>query len=330
MWLGLAGFSPSQREQMAALFSTHGSAGTWCLAPLSDADAWVLAGDKVRVLSESTIAIHAGMPYERTLRLSMADVQRPLAFSAPLPSGFEPACTIDLQATPQAISAVAQLEHLLAPMRTQFALGRAIQQHGERLRQGVFHLASHGRLLAVLNFRTGQAGLAPFARPDLVVDAEWHSRPPAAGEIPLGFQEVTTRQLTWVYVRHTAANLLPDHYRRCVLYYRGPARVPLAWMTDSQLLLQRELADAPGTLAELRQRTGIGTAQLERDLAGLYYASCITSAPKKAAGMVRGRTATSGPADAAAPLLLGDSSLPDTSVRNRREGRTVPAALGLR
>jgi hypothetical protein len=57
-------------------------------------------------------------------------------------------------------------------------------------------------------------------------------------------------------------------------------------MKDAHLLLLRELAQAPGTFAELEQRTGLVGSHLSRPLAALYYVGAITSNPRRASAVV--------------------------------------------
>ncbi len=61
------------------------------------------------------------------------------------------------------------------------------------------------------------------------------------------------------------------------------ARLAPRLLTDSHLLLMRELACAPADFDSLQQRTGLGAPALARDLAALYFVGAITSSRKRAA-----------------------------------------------
>lgn len=326
--LGVVGLTAAERQAVQAFLPEHAGSVDWRLAPtFGQADAWLVAGRQVRVLSPTTIAVYPATPTERLLRLDLPEANRPVAFTSPLPAGLEVACEVDLADRIQLGAALRRLEHWLTPLRARFALGRDVIRYGELLRHGVFHVFWKERLLAVLDFRNGQGAMASFMAPEMMATAEWRRRPGAANEAPPGFLPMSTRELGWTYVRHCEADLLPPAYRARTLFYRGPARVPIQWLDDAQLLLLRELAQQPGSLAELRQRTGLPAERAERALACLYYASCVTSTPAKAARQPQQ------PADRAAPASLPSLASElfegDARFARARPARelTVPAGL---
>lgn len=326
--LGAAGLSPAERAALAEGLAAYDGNVAWQLSAFSDADAWVIAGSKVRVVSENTIAVHPGRPTENLVRLDLADATRPVMFAKPLPDALDAPCKFDLRDRAELASALRDMERWLKALRTKFALGRDVVRHGESLRHGVFHVFWKERLLAVLNFRTGQAGLAAFAAPEMIPEAVWKKRPPSAGELPPGFGYVPTRELAWIYVRHAAADLLPTRYKGCTIYYRGPARVPVNSLSDAQLLILRELAESPGTLRELHHRTALALTEIERSLAGLYYAGCITGTPTKAGALSKPSSASQmSSSQHALADILADGDARALQAPTRRDA-TVPAGLG--
>jgi hypothetical protein len=271
----------------------------WRLAAFADADAWIINGGRVRPLDDEAIRVLPAMPREAILRIQLSDVNRPVAFATPLPMAFEPLCRFNAAIDASIEEMLDRFDRWLQPLRAQFALGREVtaRLHGQK--RGVVHVLREGRLLATIDLRSGVAGVAPDLHPSELRDAQWERRPPASGEPPSTFFSCTVAQLTWTYVRHSDARLLPSRYRYRTIYYRGSPRVPLHWLSDSQLQLLREVATGSCTIEILRQRTALPMEQVEKDLSCLYAASAITTTLAKAA---RRLPAGSGEAPSSLPV----------------------------
>jgi hypothetical protein len=283
LWLGLTGFSSEERARLTTVAERFKGHVRWGLSAFPDADAWLVNGEKVQPVDGGTIRVSPGIPTERMLRLHLRDVNRPIAFAVPVPEGFDPLCRFDLRQERTVSQTLAQLAAWLKPRQAQFTLGREIVRRGAALRHGVFHVSRGDRLLATLNFRNGKVGYARDMAPESLRDALWLKRPPAAADVPPQFIATTAAQLSWTFVRHSEQELLPVRYRTGPVYFRGAPKVPLHWLSDSQLMLLRELNTESGSIPELRQRTGLPLAQIERDLACLYFAAAVTSTRSKAA-----------------------------------------------
>lgn len=326
-WLGLAGFAPDQRAALEAALIRAAAMPQWRVAPFREADAWFVNGAKCRVTPGGNLRVAPGAPNELSVSLDLDGVDRPVAFAEPLAAAdLQPRHRFDAASPPDVQRVLLQIDGWLRFARAQFALGRQVVQLGARLRHGIFHLANRGKLLAVLDFRHGQAALAPQLQPGELRDADWAKRPEGAGAVPSTFLTCSTSQLAWNYVRRTERDLLPPRYREVPVHYRGKPRVPLRWLRDSQLMLLKELASESATLADLCQRTGLPAEQVARDLACLYYALAVTTTPAKAAPCVGGGG--------------GDDSLASSSPQSQAPGGepnpvpyqgdlTVPAVLRL-
>ncbi len=289
LWLGMSGFAPQQRATLEASLARPAGLPRWRTCAFVDADAWWVNGAKVRLLPDGNLKVAAGLPTERALHLDLSEVDRPVAFASPLASSdFEPRCTFDPASEPSMHAVLLQFESWLWLIRAQFVLGAQIIRSGARLRRGIFHVSRGGRLLAVLDFQRAKAAVAPHAHPVDLWEAQWDKRPTGARDLPESFVHLTPAKLAWAYVRRTDRKLLPERYREQTIYYRHVPAVPLRWLRDSQLMLLRELCGEPGTLASLRQSTGLPLDQMEHDLACLYYAGAITTTQAKAAAPMAG------------------------------------------
>jgi hypothetical protein len=281
--LGLSGFGPQQRAGLAAMLKRGPAMPRWRIGEFAGADAWWVNSRSVRMLSAGTLSVLPGLPTEEPIKLNLNDVDRPLAFAAGDSSQqFEPLCTFDPSSGTSIQAVLLQFDAWLRMVRAQFALGGQILRRGVEMRHGIYHLSRNGDLLAVLNFQNGDAGLLPTIHPVDILEAEWARRPEGAGNIPHSFEPATIGQLSWAYVRRTARDMLPSHYRAAVIYYRHIPRVPLGWLQDSHLQLLRHLSTEPCTLQSLRRLTGLPADRLELDLACLYYAGAITTTRAKA------------------------------------------------
>lgn len=323
LWLGISGFAPGQRAALEATLARGDGVPRWRTCAFGDADAWWVNGAKVRLMPGGNLRVAAGLPTEQALNLDLRDVNRPVAFALPLAGeDFEPRCTFDPLSMASAQTVLQQFDQWLWLVRAQFVLGAQIVHRGAALRRGIFHLSHRGRLLAVLDFQHGKGAIAPVIDSADLWQAQWLRRPVGAHDLPPKFFRVTPAQLAWAYVRRSDRDLLPPRYRTETIYYRHVPGVPLRWLRDSQLLLLRELAGESGTIAGLRQRTGLAMAHIEHDLTCLYYANAITTTRSKAAAPVGPRNDSQ---PSSGPGL--DSLLRNDAQAHIGRDLTVPALL---
>jgi hypothetical protein len=280
--LGLAGFSAEQQEELAAML--HGvTSGSWQVGKFAAADAWWLNGARIQVLPDSTIRVASGEPGGRSLHLDLEDVDRPVAFTLPLaPRYFEPLYTFEAGSTQRVAAILEKFEAWLRPLIAQFCLASWIIEQESVLGRGVHHLLANGVLIAVVNMR-GEVGVLPTAGPVDFENASLHCVPSPDNAIPDHLVRSSLSQLMWQFAVRTTRDLLPKRYLTGLVLYRRPPRLPHRMLTDSHLLLLRELAAAPGRFETLQQRTGLGAAALAHELAALYLVGAITTDPKRAA-----------------------------------------------
>lgn len=284
LWLGMSGFAPAQRAALEAWLERPEGLPRWRVCAFGDADAWWVNGAKVRLMPGGNLKVAAGLPTEHALSLNLAEVDRPVAFAAPLPTpDFEPRCAFDPASESSVRAVLLQFDQWLRLVRSQFVLGRLLIDRRSDLGSGVYHVSLGGSLLAVVDFHGGKVALSPGVHPVDLWEAQWQRRPIGAGDLPPNFVCFTPGQLAWTYVRRTDRDMLPPHHRTGTVYYRGVPQVPVGWLQDSQLMLLRELATEPGCIQSLRQRTGLPAALIAQDLTCLYYAGAITTTRAKAA-----------------------------------------------
>jgi hypothetical protein len=311
LWLGMAGFSLEQQARLNAMLAVQPSGWpVWRMSKFAEADAWWVDGSKIRLMRDGTLKISAGHPGESAVQLNLDEVDRPIAFTAPLASTqFEPMYTFNPAAESSVRGVLQQFEGWLRPLRAQFALGAQVIERENSLKPGIYHVSHKGVLLAVMDLHEWQVGISPTVRPVDIEQAHWDKRPPAANDIPERFVRSSLTQLMWAYAQRTSRDVLPRRYRTGPIYFRRSPRVPLRWLKDSQLLLLRELSMAPGSFDVLRQRTGLTDAQLARDLASLYFAGSITSTRSHAStGGSTAREERPAGWPAAAPSPIGPDS----------------------
>lgn len=279
--LGLAGFSVQQKADLAGMLqrSTPGR-HVWQLASFAEADGWWLNGAR-STSSATTIRVAPAIPTERSLHINMQDVDRPIGFSVPV--AFEPPSpgyTFDAASLSSINQVLEKFESWLQPVAAQFLLAGRIIEQETVIGNGVYHVMLNGSLIAVVNMQ-GDIGVLASAGPADFDDAIW-VRQPGPTAIPESFVRTTLSELMWQYAIRTSRDVLPKRYRAGLLYFRRPPRLPQRFLTDSHLLLIRELSIGAGTFADLQQRTGMGAAPLARVLAALYLVGSITSNAKRA------------------------------------------------
>jgi hypothetical protein len=284
--LGMAGFDAGQRAAIAGSLKRPGSNPRWRLTRFGEADAWLVNGTNVELADEENVRILPALSTEEAVDLNLSEVDRPVAFALPVtPPDFEPRCTFDAGSEASIHGVLLQFETWLRLVRARFVLGSHIVRLGSQLRHGIFHVSKGGQLLAVLDFRSGKAGVSPKAHPVDLNEAHWDQRPIRAADIPSHFIATSPAELTWTYVQRTDRDMLPPRYRTETVYFRKAPKVPLRWLHDSQLAVLRELTAEPGSFADLPRRTGFDPGQINHDLTCLYYAGAITTTRAKASSV---------------------------------------------
>jgi hypothetical protein len=332
--LGLAGFSAQQVAELDALLRRSAPGRyIWQIGHFSDADAWWLNGSRVQRVAENTIRVVPAIPTERSLQLNMEEVDRPIGFGLPLACApSEPHYTFD-PASPASVNQVLEkFESWLQPVAAQFSLAARIIEQESVLGCASYQVVLNGRLLAVVNM-LGDIGVLPSAGPADFDDAMWVRQPGKSG-IPESFVRTSLSELMWQYALRTTRDVLPKRYRTGLLYFRRPPHLPQRLLSDSHLLVMRELSAGAGVFADLQQRTGMAAQALARILAALYLVGTITSNPKRASvttvGAVRDDVEPSvGIQHSIAPSGLDGESVPATQPPRRRRlvDFTLPVPL---
>jgi hypothetical protein len=327
--LGLAGFSAEQQDRLNFLLQ-QASSSTWQIGKFADADAWWVNGARVQVLLDSTIRIASGKPDGRSLHLDLQDVDRPVAFTLPLASRqFDPLCTFQADSLSSVGAVLEKFEAWVRPLVAQFCLASRILEQESVLGPGIHRVSADGVLIGVVNMR-GETGVLPTAGPIDFENAMFDRPASSDSAIPEHFVRSSLSHLMWQFAVRTRRDVLPARYRTGSLYFRRPPRLPPRLMTDSHLLLLRELACAPGDFEALQQRTGLGSLALARDLAALYLVGAITSNARRAAP-VPARRASDAAHSQQHSVPSGMDPEPLVSLpRKAFADLTAPAAIGPR
>lgn len=285
------------------------------------ADAWLIHGAAVEVLGRDALVIRHPHGTGERLTLNRAEVDRPLAFSTPLPDGFVSAEFFDADDEASVRQRLQRFEAWLRPLRTQFALGAQLVERIASYKGGVVHLTHENKLLAVIDMDRWQVGLFIPARPVDITMAEWVRRPALANDIPSSFIRLPLHRVMWTYAVRTLRDVLPARYRDQTVYLRRIPAMPPRWFDDLHLLLMRELMVQPAPLAELVERSGSSAGEVAHHLAALYYAGGVTTdadSARRAEPVVR----------RALVALQFDQSTPDTALLpGLDQGQTEQAPL---
>jgi hypothetical protein len=213
--LGLIGFTREHEHGLQTLLESRlHSSVRWRLGEISDADAWWVNGARAQLLDDGSLRVGGGQPGARSVRLSLAEVDRPVAFSEPLANrDFEPAYSfsIDDAASMEAMLTLLQT-HWLGSVAARLWLAARLIAAERALTHRIYHVVHAGRLLAIVD-RTGDIGLAPGLTVEELEEARWSSRPSSAGAIPPSFHRTTVSELVRSYALRASADLLPGRYR---------------------------------------------------------------------------------------------------------------------
>ncbi len=333
--LGLAGFNENQcKELFLALANPLPNRPVWRISPFQLADAWLLCGENSAPSStggQDTLRIAAGLPHDRLLTLSLADIDRPVAFSTPLGSAdIQARLTFDVHSPDTLLAVLGAFEQWLRPLRSKFMLGAQLMARESQLKRVVYHVSCNGQLLAVLDFEGWKIGILPEATPEQLGCALWETRPSQARAIPSHFSLSSVEQLRWIFAQHTARNVLPKRYQRQVVYFANAPSVPQTWLQPTHLVLLRELSTRPATLKELADRVAMPVEAVARHLACLYFSGSLTTTPEKAATKAFSRADTPLPGGARKPraeTTIFNSTLPPDTGMMLDDDDTAPAGL---
>ncbi|WP_374669264.1 hypothetical protein [Ramlibacter sp.] len=283
--LGLAGFDEARGRVIRQRLQVPRPGGLrWEVAPFHEADAWWLCGARVSLTGDAMVRVPPGLPSERAIQLTLAEVDRPVAFSLPLaPRGFTPACVFDLGDGASVAAALHRFEAWMQPLVAQFCLAASLVREQPALGAGPWEVLHGGRLVAVVDQQNGTA-VAPDATPADFAEAIWCVRDWGTVRVPAPFVRASLSQLMWQFALRTESDLLPPHYRERPLYFRRPPKLPQRLLADAHLLLLRELAARPGLrFDQLAASAPFSPTVLARHLAALYYVGAITANPRRAA-----------------------------------------------
>ncbi|RYG09530.1 MAG: hypothetical protein EON92_14485, partial [Burkholderiales bacterium] len=128
--LGLVGFTAEQQQVLTGVATTAASSGVvWEISRLEDADAWWVNGARCQLLADGSMRIASGVPGGRSLQLSLADIDRPVAFCGPLPRSFQPDHFFALESQPSMKSVLRKFESWLSSLAAQFCLASHIVEN---------------------------------------------------------------------------------------------------------------------------------------------------------------------------------------------------------
>jgi hypothetical protein len=323
--LGLAGFSPEQEQSIQAAAGasriTH-----WVTGGLAGADAWFLNGQLAQHLGDSRVRVAAGQPGGRSVQVQLSQANRPLAIALPLPAGLPGVGTFDV-ADPQSIlEAIGVFEFVLAAEAAQFLLAGQIVQQQEVLGNGAFELRAKGQLIAVVDMK-GDACVLPSARPLNFDVGVWTRIDRDRMRVPANFVRVGLAQLMWRYVSRTERDVLPERYRKSLIFFRRAPRIDPVLVEEEHLLAMRELGIRPATFDDLKRRLDMTDDLLARTLAALYYVGSITTNRSRAGPTSRTDDPSIGSRTQThySGLRSGDGPLEVVDLRQL----TAPAPLGI-
>ncbi|MBC5767756.1 hypothetical protein [Ramlibacter albus] len=337
MRMGLIGFQSD--SHLCTLLSNRKGLVAWERGPFTEADALWVNGEHAQLVRPGIVRIPSYEQGRPATVLSLKDVDRPIAFTLPLPSpNIQPQYLFN-PASPEGVAAIFDnFEGWLRPLATELSIARSLAQRRYQLTSAVYHLQLQGQLVGVIDLN-GDVGLHPNLTPRDAAAAEWGGRPPAAHAIPEHFARTPISQIMWQYVMRTGEDLLPERYRHATIYFRGAPRVDQRLVRDTHMLCLSMLAAAPQTLPELLEHTGLSERELVQALAALYLGGSITTHPGKTAWEPRAHSKAarteSNPDSVLTPSLFDSEAAASAAPlasgpQARAHALTAPAPLEMR
>jgi hypothetical protein len=319
--LGLAGFRAGEKaaiEKIAAAFRRT----DWLCGDADGADAWLIDGAHVTDAQGEHVRVMCTDAAGRMQPIVIDGASRPLAFArAPgvrVPTGTHPVFDFSQPATLTRV--LQQFDRELHAAKTRFWTAAHILEHHATVGKAIYELRAGAEVLAVVDMK-GDVAVSPTAAESSFDEAVWVHRARKAVTVPAWFQHTTLSHLVWQYMTGTRRELLPPRYRDCPIFFRRPPRVDPQLIGDIHLLVSRQLALGPATLADLSSALHLDDEAVSKALAALYFVGSVTSNPDRAwKGSVRG-----GLWSQPAPLA-GDAMMP-SAPRMQRDAPPSTAPL---
>jgi hypothetical protein len=280
--LGLAGFSGGEeraiRDHAAKDRNVH-----WLAGRTEGADAWLVNGARVTAAHGAHVRVMCDDGSGRAVPVVLDTASRPTAFASPVPQHASDRLhhEFDLRRPATLGLVLAALGRDLHPAKLCFWTAAHILAHHSTIGKAMFELQADGEMLAVVDMK-GEVAISTSASESSLDRAAWKHRARKSVHVPGSFQRCPLPELLWRYTTRTRRDLLPERYRDAVVFFRRPPRVGAELVGDVHLVVSRELALGPMTLAELQAATRIGEDDIARALADLYYVGSITSNPERA------------------------------------------------
>lgn len=331
MRMGLIGFPDEQH--LENLLSTRSRTLRWVKWPFVDADALWVNGAHAQMVRDGLVRVPSVDPGQRATVLNMREVDRPIAFTAPLhPNAmFKPRLVFDPLDAASVAAVMKSFEQQLHRHGLELSLAHQLAQRRYEMRSPVYHLILRGALVGVVALG-GAIGLAPTLVGTDFDEIEWSGRPASAGAIAPDFLRTDMASVMWRYTTRTQQDLLPRRYKEGTIHFRRMPFVDQRLVRDIHLLVIAELRAMPQTWMQLRASTGMTDAQASQALAALYFAGSITTDARKAMAPL-GRAAEGSASDMNTSIIGDDpASAPAVPARPGRRTfgdgpSTVPTPL---
>jgi hypothetical protein len=279
--LGLAGFDAREQGAIREIAEMH-RAVQWVCTGVDGADAWLVngarvartKGDQLRVITESgdgkatAIVLDAG--------------SRPTALA--VFEGVEPSPSVrrfDLRRPESLVPVLADFAQRLHEKKLCYWTAAHLVQHNATVGKAIFELVAGSKLIAVADMK-GEVAISPTAKETDFDLGVWKHRARKNVSVPDNFVHHNLTLLLWQYTTRSARDLLPARYRECTIFFRRPPRLDPQLIEDVHLLVMRELAIAPATLARLQSLLKSDGKAVERALAALYFVGSVTSNAERA------------------------------------------------
>jgi hypothetical protein len=124
-------------------------------------------------------------------------VALPVAFATPISApGLKPLLTFDPASPATVQRLLLDFDALLRMEHAQWLLGLQVVQLGAAARHAVFKVNCRDKLLAVVDFRRGEAAVAPDLRPLEVQRSDWIRLPDEGTPAPSHFARSSPAQLS--------------------------------------------------------------------------------------------------------------------------------------
>jgi hypothetical protein len=297
LYLGLVGFSATQRMALATMLRAHQNQNRkananaeqcmWQLVDYSEADALLLNAQRSVQGSDQMLRVYSDLAHPSPIGITVSELTVPfaVAHADALPEGVkqDPRMqVVDIANYQSFLEMLQHFEAVLNPLRSVYRFALQLMQWRDELNTKLtYQVARPVGALALVDLPHNTVWLRDHIEPTDLDECVWSECPPITSRDTKGFTAWTLEEVFWIVAKHSMQSRLPSRYMDNPIYFRRLLRVRSSLVYPRQIELLEQLARRPQRYEDLAALPSVDVPQLTHDLYALYMCHAITTDSRK-------------------------------------------------